>query len=408
MENKISYAHNGESVLYYLSRFLERLSYYGIRSLLVLYMINSTLNIEQGEAFKMYGTIIFLLSGSQFIGGLVGDFVLGNRKSIILGGILQALGAFILCVPSMSGFYMGLFFLILGSGLFSPNILANFGKSFLNKIKSIDSGFTLFYVIVGIAATLGIMLIGGIGEHVSWQMGFMTAGILSGLSVIPILFIKKDALNIERPPSGPLNNRILSIAFGLILISIFWTLYEIAGSNMVFVQRELGKASSWDLLSLSWISITTLILSLIGVVASILWIYVYTSQYFKLAIGFIFGALFFAVLNYLSQPALEPDIWLYVASLGLLSISEILIAPTIYSIITKHFNPKYLATFVSLMFIPTQLCSALYARFGMFDDETYSEGFSPMIISIITMGIISLVLIIFLIVRNKNKMNYNE
>lgn len=78
---------------------LERASYYGFRALVVLYMVGETLKMERTEALTIYGWLIGSLVFSQIIGGLFGDLLIGNKKSIIIGGIIQAIGAFSLCIP---------------------------------------------------------------------------------------------------------------------------------------------------------------------------------------------------------------------------------------------------------------------------------------------------------------------
>ena len=170
--------HTIETLYYSISRMLERASYYGFRALVVLYMVGETLKMERTEALTIYGWLIGSLVFSQIIGGLFGDLLIGNKKSIIIGGIIQAIGAFSLCIPSTNGLYLGLFCVVLGSGFFTPNLISNFGKSYLNKTKLLDSGFTIFYLAINLGSFLGILLIGYIGETYGYNIGFVLSGIL--------------------------------------------------------------------------------------------------------------------------------------------------------------------------------------------------------------------------------------
>ena len=167
MEKIQNQKHTKETLYYSISRMLERASYYGFELLVVLYMVGETLKMERTEALTIYGWLVGSLVFSQIIGGLFGDLLIGNKKSIIIGGIIQAIGAFSLCIPSTTGLYLGLFLVVLGSGFFTPNILSNFGKSYLNKTKLLDSGFTIFYLAINLGSFLGILLIGYLEKHMA-------------------------------------------------------------------------------------------------------------------------------------------------------------------------------------------------------------------------------------------------
>ncbi len=164
--------HTKETLYYAISRMLERASYYGFRALVVLYMTGETLKMERTEAVSIYGWFATLLMFSQIVGALFADLLIGNKKSILIGGIIQAIGAFILCLPSTAGLYSGLFLVVLGSGFFTPNIISNFGKLYLNKTKLLDSGFAIFYLAINLGSFLGILLIGYLGEKYGYSIGF--------------------------------------------------------------------------------------------------------------------------------------------------------------------------------------------------------------------------------------------
>jgi len=135
MEKIRNQTHNKETFLYATSRMLERASFYGLRSLIVLYMVGESFKMDTTEASSIYGWFISSIIFSQIFGALLGDLVIGNKKSVIIGGIIQAVGAFSLCIPSTIGLYIGLFLVVLGSGIYTPNIISSFGKLYLNKTK---------------------------------------------------------------------------------------------------------------------------------------------------------------------------------------------------------------------------------------------------------------------------------
>lgn len=118
MEKKHSQKHSIETLYFSISILFERASHYGIRALIVLYMIGETMNMEREEALSIFGWLSTILIFSKIIGGIFGDLLIGNRKSIIIGGIMQSIGAFSLCIPSTVGLYCGLLLMVLGSGFF--------------------------------------------------------------------------------------------------------------------------------------------------------------------------------------------------------------------------------------------------------------------------------------------------
>lgn len=177
----------------------ERFSFYGMRALLVLFMIkNFKWNDEL--AYGIYGAYGALVYATPILGGFLADNFLGYRKSILFGGILMALGHFTLGLlplienPEGSSHFLehGIFFLalsllVLGNGYFKPNISSFVGEIYADKIEKKDSAFTLFYMGINIGAFLAPLTCGTIGETYGWHYGFSLAGI--GMVIGLIVFI---------------------------------------------------------------------------------------------------------------------------------------------------------------------------------------------------------------------------
>jgi len=390
--------HTKDTLYYSISRMLERASYYGFRALVVLYMVGETLKMERAEALTIYGWLIGSLVFSQIIGGLFGDLLIGNKKSIIIGGIIQAIGAFSLCIPSTTGLYLGLFLVVLGSGLFTPNIVSNFGKSYLNKTKLLDSGFTIFYLAINLGSFLGILLIGYIGETYGYNIGFVLSGILMLISTIPIFLSKEKSLDKIEKSKFPISKRILNILIAFVVVGLFWGFYEISSFRSFDLQLQLSDMSAFDIPNHLWQSINSIFILPISIIAIIIWTYFYSSQFFKLMLGFIFGVISFGILFFIPEVPTEQHTITYLISLLFLAISEIHIAPIIHSILTKYSNPKYLAILISLAFLPTRLISLI---FGLFNDKLYDNPMLGLKIGIVGMTIIGIGLIGY-VVWNKN------
>jgi POT family proton-dependent oligopeptide transporter len=391
--------YNKETFLYSISRMLERASFFGLRSLIVLYMIGETMKMERSEALSMYGWFSASIILSQIIGALLGDLVIGNRKSIIIGGILQALGAFSLCFPSTTGLYIGLFLVVLGGGLYTPNIISNFGKLYLSKTKLLDSRFTLFYLAVNLGAFIGVLLFGYLGDKYGWNIGFIVAGLLMFLSVIPILISKEKNARELLASKLPVSRRITNISVALVFVGLFWAFYEISNIRLWDLELKLIEFSTFDVPKSFWQLLSSAFYLPISLIAIILWTYFYSSQFFKLLIGFIFGAMSFIILFIIPDIPSEHHAVLYFTSLFFLSISEVHITPIVHSILTQYTNPKYLAIMISLAFIPIRLFSFISAFF--IEDLVDNPSFA-MLIGFIAMSILSIGLIIYIRINKKS------
>ena len=169
----------------------ERFSYYGMRALLVLFLTTTFANggfeLAELDAFTIYGIFTGLVYVTPIIGGVLADKVLGQRKTIYIGGLTMAIGQFLLAASAAltdSGldfrqtiFFSGLGILILGNGFFKPNISTMVGELYDNNDPRKDGGFTIFYMGINLGAFLSPLVAGYLGEQVAWQYGFLSAGI---------------------------------------------------------------------------------------------------------------------------------------------------------------------------------------------------------------------------------------
>lgn len=405
MEKIQNQRHPKETFYYSLSRMLERASYYGLRAIIILYMISEILKKDSTETSSIYGWFIGSLVFSKIIGALFGDLLIGNRKSVIFGGIIQATGAFILCIPSTTGLYLGLLLVVLGNGFFTPNIISNFGKLYLNKNKLLDSGFTVFYLMINLGSFLGILLIGYIGETFGYNIGFIIAGILMLASIIPILISKEQVQNESEKNELPIDKRILNILIAFLIVGLFWGVYEISNIQIIDFQLQFSEISALDIPKYLWQSMNAIFTLPISIIAIILWTYFYSSQFFKLMLGFIFGVISFGILFLIPEVPTEQHLITYLVSLLFLGISEIHIAPIIHSILTKYSNPKYLAILISVVFLPTRLISLI---FGLFNDRFYGNPALALKFGITGMTVVGIGLIGFVFWNKKNKPRYKS
>ena len=169
----------------------ERFSYYGMRALLVYYMIKGFLGYGDSDAYSVYGAYTGLVYMMPFFGGLVADKLLGARRGVVLGGALMAAGHLLMTVQSEFAFFGALALLICGNGFFKPNISTIVGSLYPEKSPKRDGGFTIFYIGINLGAAMAPLVCGYVGETYGWHYGFglATFGMLIGLAVFvtPIL-----------------------------------------------------------------------------------------------------------------------------------------------------------------------------------------------------------------------------
>jgi POT family proton-dependent oligopeptide transporter len=163
----------------------ERFSYYGMRALLIFYMIKGFLGYGDSDAYAVYGAYTALVYMTPFFGGMLADQLLGARRAVILGGVLMAAGHLMMTVENSGAFFTALALLICGNGFFKPNISTIVGSLYPEGSPKRDGGFTIFYMGVNLGAAMSPLLCGYIGETYGWHYGFglATIGMLTGIAV---------------------------------------------------------------------------------------------------------------------------------------------------------------------------------------------------------------------------------
>ena len=177
----------------------ERFSYYGMRALLVLYLVNQV-NMERADALEIYAIFTGLVYLTPILGGMLADTLLGKRKAIYIGGILMALGQFCLAM-GIDTLNLGLGLIIMGNGFFKPNISAIVGGLYEENDPRRDGGFTIFYMGINLGAFLSPLICGYLGEKVSWSLGFIAAGVGMALGVVIFHIFQKSLGTVGYPPS---------------------------------------------------------------------------------------------------------------------------------------------------------------------------------------------------------------
>src|SRR4029453_16330584 len=244
----------------------ERFSYYGMRALLVLYMVKylfasqregaviglasfqSAVELVFGPlapqplASQVYGFYTGLVYLTPILGGLLADRVLGQRRTVVIGATLMAIGHFMMAFERL--FLIALVFLILGNGAFKPNISTQVGSLYPPGDRRRDRAFSIFYVGINLGAFLAPLVCGTLGEELGWHYGFTAAGV--GMTIALAIYLyamptlppdelhKAMAAGIENKPLDRNERRgILALIALFVPTTLFWATYEQQGNTLV-------------------------------------------------------------------------------------------------------------------------------------------------------------------------------
>jgi len=225
--------------LFYLffAELWERFSFYGMRALLNLYMIQQLfLDIISDEterkaySYAVYAAYGALVYATPYLGGILADRFLGFRKAITLGGALMALGHFVLAFETEWAFYGGLALIIAGNGFFKPNISTFVGTLYKENDPRRDAGFNIFYMGINLGAWLAPLLTGWLAVKYGWHYGFGAAGIGMVLGLILFEIGKKGKTfgnNGHAPANAKKNHDMLIYVGSLVVVPLFaWLLSQ--------------------------------------------------------------------------------------------------------------------------------------------------------------------------------------
>jgi len=188
LDDRAFFGHPRGLGLLFLCEMWERFSYYGMRAILVLYLING-IGWSAQDASRLYGTYTGMVWLTPLIGGYLADRVLGTRRSLVIGGLTIAAGHFLLAFQTMPFFYSGLALIVIGTGFFKPNVSTMVGQMYAPGDVRRDVGFTIFYTGINTGAFIAPLICGYLAESpkYGWHYGFAAAGV--GMTLGVLLFL---------------------------------------------------------------------------------------------------------------------------------------------------------------------------------------------------------------------------
>ncbi|SEK47575.1 proton-dependent oligopeptide transporter, POT family [Colwellia chukchiensis] len=384
----------------------ERFGYYGMRALLVLYLVASVQDGGFGwtnaQALSLYGTFTMAVYLTPVIGGWLADNFLGQRRAIIIGGIVFSLGYFTLGIPKtmLAGmeenvFYLGLTLIVIGNGLFKANVSSLVGDLYEEGDHRRDGAFTIFYMGINLGAFLAPLSVGVIGEQVNWHYGFILAGcgMLIGLT-LQLLFAKKYLGDIGIEPSAkrtdgkkeahaPLTSEDFDRMKVILIMSmfsvIFWAGFEQAGGLFTIYASDFTDRTifGYEVAASSFQSLNAMFIIMLAPVVASVWVKMGDKEPTspkKFALAMVFLALGFFVMLWATMVQ-GGDVTVKVSMLFLVfaylfhTLGELCLSPIGLSMVTKLAPLKFTSLLMGIWFFFTALSNWLAAFIGSFVGE---------------------------------------
>jgi POT family proton-dependent oligopeptide transporter len=411
----------------------ERFSYYGMRALLVLYMVGSTqqpglgFDVKRATAIYALYTMCVYLSGIP--GGWLADRVLGHYRAVLLGGIIIACGHFSMAVPGLPFFYLGLTLIVCGTGLLKPNVSSMVGTLYRRDDKRRDAGFSLFYMGINLGAFIAPLICGWLGQKYNWHFGFVAAGFGMIVGLIQYVLgrrhltpVSEDAVtpnvvaaatdtapqtDIAKPSklTGSDWARIGAIGILTLFALLFWAGFEQAGSSLtLFADRATRLTVMGFSYPSSWFqSVEPLFVIIFSGIFAVIWLRMARanrepSSPTKFTLGLVFLSLSFLLIVpaariFESSNQRVSPMWL-VGLYFLQMVGELCLSPVGLSMVTK-LAPKHLVgLMMGVWFFATAMGNYVAGwAAGFLQNRTYSEVFQAAFLSVFVAAVILALLI---------------
>lgn len=399
----IKQAHPKGLYLLFVTEMWERFSYYGMRAIFVLFMTNALL-MNKADASGIYGSYTGLVYFTPLIGGYIADRYWGNRRSILLGGLLMAIGQFVMFFSgSVFGqslgtattlMYIGLGALIAGNGLFKPNISSMVGQLYPAGDKRVDAAFTIFYMGINAGALIAPLVCGSLGDTGNphdFKWGFLAAGCGMLFSLLMFSLFKKKYLvtpegeAIGLPPQKTRNadgevirhepltrveiERLAVILIVSAFVIFFWSAFEQAGASLTFFAEEQTNRNLLGFVvpASYFQSINPVAIVLCAPIFAWLWTRLgqrglEPSSPAKMAIGLMFLAVGYLVIAF-GVDGLQPGVkvsMMWLASLYLLhTFGELSLSPIGLSLVVKLSPARFTSLMMGIWFLSNAAANKL-------------------------------------------------
>ncbi|HAM35301.1 MAG TPA: MFS transporter [Elusimicrobia bacterium] len=375
----------------------ERFSYYGMRAILVYYMMKQ-LMFAQDKASHVYGLYTGCVYLTPFFGGMIADRWLGQRKAVVVGGVLMAIGEFMLMSQGL--FVPALIMLIIGNGFFKPNISTQVGNLYAAGDHRRDRAFSIFYVGINVGAFFSPFICGTLGEKLGWKWGFCAAGIgmLAGLCLYlwgqkylaPDNVMKRTAAAKPAEPLTPDEWKKIGALVVLCLLNIvFWGTYEQQGNTLaLWVDSNTNRMIfGWEMPATWYQAFNPAMIFLFTPVVLAFWAWQdkrksEPSSIAKMALGCMLLGLSFLLLipsaRTVAAGGKASLLPLTVCTL-VFTIGELYLSPVGLSLVTKLAPPRMVSMLMGMWFLSSFFGNYLCGTIGTFWEKMSHESFFIML-----------------------------
>ncbi len=421
LNKKTIFGHPIGLMVLFLTEMWERFSFYGMRALLVLYMTDYLLKgIEAGKyvfgfetlkmllenvfgplaiqpmASQLYGLYTGFVYFTPFFGGLLADRVLGQRKTVLVGGLLMAIGHFLMAIESL--FLVALVFLILGNGCFKPNISTQVGSLYPQNDPRRDGAYTIFYMGINLGAFFSPFICGTLGQVYGWHYGFGAAGVGMIIGLITYMwgqkYLAKDMLTKKHEAHKNTNEKITGdewkAIIGLCVLCtlniIFWGVYEQQGNTIqLFADRNTDMSIfGWQMPSSWFQALNPAFIILCAPFLDKFWVRrakkgKSSSSISKMGFANMLLAISFAFLAYISMGMADDQRiqfgWLVICTF-MYTIGELYCSPIGLSLVTKVSPARFVSMMMGMWFLSSFFGNYLSGYLGTYySTMTKSEFF---------------------------------
>jgi POT family proton-dependent oligopeptide transporter len=427
VEEKQWFGHPRGLATCFFTEMWERFSYYGMRALLLLYMVapidKGGLGFATEKGASIYGWYTMGVYAMSIPGGWVADKLLGLYRSVLLGGIIIAAGHFMMAYPSLPTFYAGLISIVIGTGLLKPNVSGIVGTLYSKEDIRRDAGFSVFYMGINLGAFIAPLICGPLGQRVNWHYGFGAAGVGMTLGIIQYVaggkYIKPglarmakeevDERAAEAAAGKPSSftpqewKRISVIGILFVFSMLFWGAFEQAGSSLNLFADRLTRLSflQWNFPSTLFQSVQPLFVIIFSPIFAWLWLRMgkhEPSSPTKFGFGLFFVGLSFLLLVPGAAIAQQQGIkvspmWLIVVYL-LQTFGELCLSPVGLSMVTKLAPPRIVGLMLGVFFLSISFGNKLggYCA-GFFDRLPLPKLFGAVSATTLTAAVILFLLV---------------
>ena len=361
----------------------ERFSYYGMRAILVLFIVAKVKEGDDGglgwskeEALALYGWYTMLVYVASIPGGWLADRVLGQKKAVMYGGLLLCAGHGIMAFHGMGFFYTALALIIAGVGLLNPNISTMVGGLYPAGDARRDKGFTIFYIGINVGALGSGIIVGVVGEVIGWHYGFALAGIgmllgqavyawgqryLTGVGELTSNVGTADKPAVANKPLTAMEiDRVKVLLLSFLIVIVFWGAFEQAGGLMnIYTSQKVDRMLfGMEIPASVFQSLNPAFIILFGTLVANFWYRrqsagKHSSSLFKMALGtMIMGTGFLFMVAATKEVEAHGSAAMYwlVAAYLFHTIGELCASPVALSFITKLAPAKYASLMMGVYF----------------------------------------------------------